>query len=106
MAGYFDRYNKFRSDAEMKPIPGITILESFSDKFAVYKQTTSRLDKLSNSYYNNPYSGWLIMLANPEFGGLEFNIPDSTIIRIPFPYDSALDRYMTQVTLHKQLYGE
>jgi hypothetical protein len=25
-------------------------------------------------YYNNPYGGWLIMLANPEFGGLEFNI--------------------------------
>ena len=46
------------------------------------------------------------MLANPEFGGLEFNIPDSTIIRIPFPYDSAVSRYMTQVTLHKQLYGE
>jgi hypothetical protein len=36
-------------------------------------------------YYNNPYGGWLIMLANPEFGGLEFNIPNQTVIRIPFP---------------------
>ena len=106
MAQYFDRYNKFRIDAEIKPIPGLTIQQESSDKFTVYKQSTSRLDKISNSYYNNPYSGWLIMLANPELGGLEFNIPDSTIIRIPFPYDSAVSRYITQVTLHKQLYGE
>jgi hypothetical protein len=106
MAQYFDRYNKFRIDAEIKPIPGLTIQQESSDKFTVYKQSTSRLDKISNSYYNNPYSGWLIMLANPELGGLEFNIPDSTIIRIPFPYDSAVSRYITQITLHKQLYGE
>jgi hypothetical protein len=106
MATYFDRYNKFRTNADMKPIPGITIPVIPSDKYTVYKEIDSRLDKLSNTYYNNPYSGWLIMLANPEFGGLEFNIPDSTIIRIPFPFDSAINRYMTEVATHKQLYGE
>jgi hypothetical protein len=46
------------------------------------------------------------MLANPEFGGLEFNIPDSSIIRIPFPFESAVNRYITQVSNHKLLYGE
>lgn len=106
MAQYFDRYNKFRINADIKPIPSITIPLDSADKYAVYKESVTRLDKLSNSYYNNPYSGWLIMLANPEFGGLEFNIPDSTIIRVPFPYDSALSRYTTQITTHKQLYGE
>lgn len=106
MANYFDRYNKFRINADIKPIPGITIPIDSADKYVVYKEISSRLDKLSNSYYNNPYSGWLIMLANPEFGGLEFNIPDSAIIRIPFPYDSALSRYNTEITTHKELYGE
>jgi hypothetical protein len=106
MAQYFDRYNKFRVNTEIKPIPGITIPLDAADKYTIYKEISSRLDKLSNTYYNNPYSGWLIMLANPEFGGLEFNIPDSTIIRIPFPYDSALSRYSTGVITHKQLYGE
>jgi hypothetical protein len=90
----------------MKPIPGIDIPVSSSDKNMVYKQGLTRLDKLSQMYYNNPYSGWLIMLANPEFGGLEFNIPDMTLIRIPFPFDSAVGRYITQVTNHKTLYGE
>ena len=90
----------------MKPLPGITIPSESSDKNAVYKQGVSRLDKLSNMYYNNPYSGWLIMLANPEYGGLEFNIPDMTVLRIPFPFDSAVARYKTQVNNHIILYGE
>lgn len=106
MAQYVDRYSKFRVNGEIKPLPGITIPENASDKSAIYKQGQTRLDKLSNMYYNNPYSGWLIMLANPEFGGLEFNIPDMTSIRIPFPFDSAVGRYITEVQNHKLLYGE
>ncbi len=106
MAQYFDRYGGFRVNAEMKPIPGITIPQSESDKNTVYKQGLSRLDKMSQMYYNNPYSGWLIMLANPQFGGLEFNISDMSLVRIPFPFESAVTRYITAVTNHKALYGE
>jgi|ERR1035437_981013 hypothetical protein len=103
---YFDRYNSFRVNGEIKPLPGITIPIDSADKQAIYKQGQSRLDKLSNLYYNNPYSGWLIMLANPEHGGLEFNIPDMTSLRIPFPFNSAVSRYITEVNNHKLLYGE
>jgi hypothetical protein len=46
------------------------------------------------------------MQANQEFGGLEFDIPDNTLITIPFPYEDALSRYITQVSIHKLLYGE
>ena len=106
MAQYFDRYNAFRVNADMKPVPGKTIPVSSEDKNMVYKHGVTRLDKLSQLYYNNPYSGWLIMLANPQFGGLEFNIPNMTLIRIPFPFESAIGRYNTQITNHKNLYGE
>lgn len=106
MAKYHDRYSKFRENGEIKPLPGIKIPESGSDKNAIYKQGQTRLDKLSNMYYNNPYSGWIIMLANPEYGGLEFNIPDMTSIRIPFPFDSAIARYITEVQNNLLLYGE
>lgn len=106
MAQYTDRYAQFKVNAGMKPIPGIKIPFYREDKKMIYKQGTTRLDILSNMYYNNPYSGWLIMLANPEFGGLEFNIPDMSMLRIPFPFDSAMSRYLTEIENHKMLYGE
>jgi hypothetical protein len=105
MTQYYDRYRQFRVNSEIEPIPGIIIPESNSDKTVVYKKGQSRLDKISNDYYNNPYSGWLIMQANPQFGGLEFNIPDGSTIRIPYPFSEAVSRYINQVSNYKQLYG-
>jgi len=106
MASYYDRYNKFRVNGEMKPLPGIKIPELSSDKYLIYRKGETRLDKVSDKYYNNPYSSWLILLSNPQYGGLEFNIPDMTSIRIPFPYDSALNRYNEQILNNKLLYGD
>jgi hypothetical protein len=106
MGQYFDRYKIFRENGFMKPVPGINITESSSDKTFVYKKGESRLDKVSNDYYNNAYSGWLIMLGNPEYGGLEFMIPDNAILRIPFPYDSAVQSYIDGVKRNINLYGK
>ena len=41
---------------------------------------------------------------NPEFGGIEFDIPENTIIIVPFPLDMALERYQNQVERYKRLY--
>ena len=106
MAKYFDRYKTFRENGNMKPIPGITIPDSASDKSFLYKKGESRLDKISNDYYNNPYSGWLILQGNAQYGGLEFNIPDNTVLRIPFPFDAAVQSYIDQVKKHILLYGK
>jgi hypothetical protein len=106
MAQYFDRYNNFKVNNEIKPIPGIYIPSSSTDMTLYYKHGVTRLDIVSNLYYNNPYSGWLIMSANPEYGGLEFNIPDMSLIRVPFPYSDAINRYISEVTKHITLYGE
>ena len=105
MAKYFDRYNNFRYNGGMKPIPGLFLTPSNSDKSVIYKLGETRLDKLSNSYYNSPYYGWLIMLANPEYGGLEFLIPDQAIIKIPFPFETAIASYIQAVNKYKSLYG-
>jgi len=45
------------------------------------------------------------MLANPQYGGLEFNIKDGDVIRIPYPFDSAIERYIEQINNYKVLYG-
>ena len=101
---YYDRYQSFKFDGKYLPLPYIIIPTKSSDKSVVYDSLTTRLDKLSQKYYDNPYHGWLILLANPHFGGVEENIPDKEIIRIPFPLRDSLQQYIDQVDRYKTLY--
>ena len=97
---YYDRYQQFRNDNQVKVLPFIKIPISDGDIFIGYTSRT-RLDIVSNTYYGSPYYGWLIMQANPEYGGLEFNIPDTTVIRIPYPLNDAIQRYNNEISKHK-----
>lgn len=101
---YYNRYSDFFVENQYKIIPFAKIPEKKSDKFEVYKIGVTRFDKLSQKYYNNPWHGWLIQLANPQFG-LEFDIPDQSIIRIPFPFNQSLSDYEGWVKDHIRYYG-
>lgn len=103
---YYDRYQSFRVDGSFKLLPFIKLQPKSSDKTVVYKTQTSRLDKISQRYYDNPFYGWLIMLANPKYGGVEENIPNNEIIRVPFPLNDSLQQYIGEVEKYKTLYGE
>ncbi len=102
---YFDRYKQFKVNGQSKPMPGIYIPPKATDKEILYKLGETRLDILSQEYYGNPYHGWLILSANPKFGGLEWEIPDRTPIIVPFPFKDAIARYQQQVNRHITLYG-
>jgi hypothetical protein len=103
---YFDRYQYFLEDGEYKVIPGIEIPTKKSDKFIQYKKGKDRFDKMSQEYYNTPLFGWLIMLANPQLGSIEFEIADNSTVRIPFPLTNSLQDYKRGVELYKLYYGE
>ena len=103
---YYDRYQRFKVDGGYKPLPFIKIEPKNSDKTVVYNAQRTRLDKLSQKYYDNPFHGWLIMLANPQYGGVEENIPDNEIIRIPYPFRDSLQQYIEAVNEYERLYGE
>lgn len=105
MVEYFDRYSEFKIDGEVKPLPFIKILPKSTDKIIPYLKNRDRMDKLSQLYYNNPYYGWLIMSANPQYGGLEFDIPNNEFIRIPFPLKPSIQQYIEQVNNYKSLNG-
>tara|TARA_R110000824_G_scaffold93331_8_gene225819 strand:+ start:151 stop:480 length:330 start_codon:yes stop_codon:yes gene_type:complete len=102
---YYDRYQSFKVDGKYKPLPFIKIKPKATDKTVVYYSQRTRMDKLSQEYYNNPYHGWLIMLANPQFGGVEESIPNNEIIRIPFPFRDSLQQYIGAVNTYEALYG-
>jgi hypothetical protein len=103
---YFDRYQFFIDDGKFRIVPGIEIPIKGTDKYVQYKRGKDRLDKISQEYYETPSFGWMIMMANPQIGGLEFEIPDNFLLRIPFPLISSLQDYKRGVELYNLYYGE
>lgn len=103
---YFDRYQYFVDDGDFKIVPGIEIPIKSTDKYVQFKRNKDRLDKISQEYYDSPLFGWIILMANPTCGGLEFSIPDNFILRVPFPLVTSLQDYRKGVDLYKLYYGE
>ncbi len=90
---YYNRYSDFLINGEQTVVPFIPLPAKSSDKSHIYIIGQSRMDKISQQYYGSPFFGWLIMQANPEFTGLEQNIPDGSILTIPFPLVASLQDY-------------
>lgn len=102
---YFNRYQFFEQDGNFRIVPGLEIPIKPTDKYLQYKSGVNRLDKLSQQYYQTPIFGWLILLANPSAGSVEFEIPDNFLLRIPFPLVSTLQDYKNAVDLYTLYYG-
>ena len=102
---YYNRYNDFVINGEQTVVPYVNLPYKNTDKNYIYKIGQSRLDKVSQQYYGTPYFGWLILLANPISGGLEWNINDGTILTIPFPLVASLQDYKNALDNHFFYYG-
>ena len=106
MAQYYNRYTEFTINGENLPVPFIGIPAKPTDKKVIYKAGKSRLDKISQVYYDSPYFGWLIMEANPGIGSLEFDIPDGRVLTVPFPLVTSLQDYKQRADNHFFYYGK
>lgn len=102
---YWNRYSQFLINGEQTVVPYVQLPSKPTDKTYIYKVGRSRLDRVSQEYYNSPFFGWLILQANPEYGGLEWNIPDNSIITIPFPLVSSLQDYQNALNNYFLYYG-
>ena len=103
---YYNRYNQFLINVEQIVVPYIALTPKNSDKRYIYKVGISRLDKVSQQHYNSPFFGWLILQANPEFTGFEFNIPDGAVLTIPYPLLTSLQDYKNELDNHTFYYGK
>lgn len=101
----YDRYSRFRMNGKVSIPPFIKIVEKATDKFEPYYRDMSRLDLISYDYYGSTDYDWLILMANPSVGNMEFEIPDGTLLRIPYPLSVTLELYDKQIERHKALYG-
>lgn len=102
---YYNRYFGFLKDGQYKTLPFIKLDIKLTDYYEPYIQNRTRFDVLSNKYYDVPYYTWLILQANPVFGGLEFTIRNGFQIRIPYPLDTTLREYNDKLKQYIQLYG-
>jgi hypothetical protein len=102
---YFNRYRKLNSDEKRVSPPFIKLDTKQSDKFTTYTVNKSRLDKLSQQHYGAPYYGWLILMANPELGSSEWEFPDNSTIRIPYPLQDTLREYDAKLKNRLDYYG-
>lgn len=102
----YNRYSKFINDnGTMGLVPFIKIDKFPTDYYTYYKVGTTRMDTLSYDYYGDANYGWLILQANPEYGSLEYQIPNNALLRIPYPLDVALSCYNNGIKQYKELYG-
>ena len=99
----YRRYEILKNDnGTTDAMPFVNLATNSSDKFEYWNTEFSRLDKLAQKYYWNPFYDFLILYGNKIYLN-EFDIPDGALIRIPFPfqkakadYDAALQAFKKQ----------
>lgn len=101
----YNRYDTFLVNGEQTVVPYINLPSKTSDKRYIYKVDQSRLDIISQQFYGTPTFGWLILVANPKYGGLEWNISDGDVITVPYPLISSLQDYKNELNQHFYYYG-
>jgi len=101
----YNRYSILKnSNGTVEPMPYISLPINNSDKYELWVDGISRMDKLSLKYYGSPFFDFIILYGNIMYLS-EFDIPDGTLIRIPFPltkvkadYELLLSEYMKKNT--------
>jgi hypothetical protein len=102
---YYNRYLNFTINGEQTVVPYVKLGAKPTDRKYFYVKDVSRLDKISQEIYGTPYFGWLIMMANPQYGGLEWNIPNGAMIIIPYPLISSIQDYESNLKNYFYYYG-
>jgi hypothetical protein len=97
-------YNRYailkNTDGTTEQMPFVELPNNASDKYEYWNTEFSRLDKLSQKYYGNPFYDFLILYSNGEYVS-EFDIPDGALLRIPFPLSKAKADYEAILTAYK-----
>jgi hypothetical protein len=88
--------------ATLEGMPSIDIDVRGTDKKIVYDKNLTRLDRLAGDIYEDETLWKIILWANPDFD-YEYDIPDGTVIRIPWPKQEVLDEVTKKIITKKNL---
>ena len=85
----FNFYKPLKVQDSLQDMPPVKISVRQTDKYITYQRNKMRLDYIAGEIYQDETYWRLIMWANPEYF-VEFDIPDGTVIRIPYPLNDVL----------------
>jgi len=102
MAYNFHKFLFSIKENELNNMPPIQIDRRGTDKYIEYNRNLTRIDRISGNVYEDETLGKIIMWANPEYD-YEFNIPNGTILRVPFPKNAVLQEITQKINLQKNL---
>lgn len=89
--------NKLLVDGDqIKPMPAVTISKRGTDKRVIYNTNLTRLDRIAGDIYGDETYWKIILWANPAYY-LEFDIPNNTVIRVPYPLNEVLKEVTNQI---------
>jgi len=83
-------------------MPSISIEKRSTDKKIIYNKNLTRLDRLAGDIYQDETLWKIILWANPDYE-CEFDIPDNTVIRIPWPKIDVLSEVTQKIIATKNL---
>jgi len=87
-----------RDGMKLKAFPPFKIKQRSTDKFVEYNSDKTRLDRIAENIYDDATCSKIIMWANPEYF-IEFDIPDNTIIRVPFPLKDVQEEVVKKISI-------
>ena len=102
MAYIFNDLLTTAGSSTLDDMPPISIDLRTTDKKVLYNKNLTRLDRLAGDIYDDETLWKIILWANPDYD-CEFDIPDNTVIRIPFPIRDVLSDVTSKILTTKDL---
>ncbi len=90
------------NQASLDNMPPVDIDKRSTDKRVIYNKNITRLDRIAGDIYEDETLWKLILWANSDYD-CEFDIPDNTTIRVPWPKIDVLDEVTKKIINRKNL---
>lgn len=86
----FNFYSLLKNADKLKDMPAVQIKKRSTDRSVLYNKNKTRLDVIAGDVYGDETMWKLILWANEQYF-IEFDIPDNTVIRVPYPLNDVLN---------------
>jgi AAA15 family ATPase/GTPase len=77
-------------------MPPVKIDRRESDKSVTYNKQKNRLDTIAGNIYEDETLWRLILWANADYF-YEYDIPDNTVIRVPYPMSDVINEVQQKI---------